>query len=312
MLQVVKHIDIKGRQKNIVSLAISNVIKEFEKRAHVRRLKRLDVYVTTNPIAVCKIILNSGKKLKVKRHGEMREWVCGNKPNFSYWEKGMTPVIMLNANEDIFRENNIQAISGLFAHELMHLLNKQDGIEDILNEEMENAANKIFYLLDRHKPKRPFTTERLLVSFTRVGSTMTLMIKDILANSRMMAFGFDNQLYENYKIVLKEADRIKYTERAIINELKKDRKHVLDDAFLAYAGLNMSWITFKMFQNKRYLELKKMVDMEVPGIIRQSVGPIIEEMMNLRSGKDRKTIRKLLITAISNYYKTVEYFCKKL
>ncbi|MBS3052474.1 MAG: hypothetical protein J4428_03840 [Candidatus Aenigmarchaeota archaeon] len=312
MLQVIKHIDIKGKQKGIVSIAISNVIREFEERAHVKSLKKLDVYVTTNPIAVCKIILNSGKRLKVKRHGEMREWVCGNKPNFSYWEKGKSPIIMLNANEEIFRTNNIQAISGLFAHELMHLLNKQDGIEDILNEEMENAADRIFYLLDRHKPKKPFTIERLLVSFTRVGSTMTLLIKDILANSRVMAFGFDNQLYENYKVVLENANKIFYTENGILNDLKKDKKHVLDDAFLAYIGLNMTWVTFKMFQNKRYLELKNMVNMKIPDVIRKNGKPVIEDMMNLRSGKDRKTIRKLLILAINNYYKTVEYFCKKL
>ena len=219
---------------------------------------------------------------------------------------------MLNANEEIFRTNNIQAISGLFAHELMHLLNKQDGIEDILNEEMENAADRIFYLLDRHKPKKPFTIERLLVSFTRVGSTMTLLIKDILANSRVMAFGFDNQLYENYKVVLENANKIFYTENGILNDLKKDKKHVLDDAFLAYIGLNMTWVTFKMFQNKRYLELKNMVNMKIPDVIRKNGKPVIEDMMNLRSGKDRKTIRKLLILAINNYYKTVEYFCKKL
>ncbi len=312
MLQIVKHIDIRGKQKGIVSIAISNVIKEFEKKANVRGLKKLDVYITTNPIKVCKMILFSGRKIKVKRHGEMRELVCGARPNFSYWEKGKTPVIMLNANEKIFTTSNMQAISGLFAHELMHLMNKQDGIENILQDEVEHAANRIFYLLDMHKEKKPFTVERLLVSFTRVGSTISLIIKDILANSRAMAFGFDNQLYENYKIIVDGSNEIKYTEKFILNELRKDRKYVLDDAFLSYIGLNMTWITFKMFQNKRYLELKKMVNMEMPDIIRKNGNPIIEEMMNLRSSKDRKTIRKLLLTTINNYYRVVEYFCKKL
>lgn len=312
MLRVIKHIDVSGKQKGIVSLAISNVMKEFEKRSNVKGLKTLDVYVTTDPISICKIILQSAKKLKIKRHGEMREWICGNTPNFSYWERGRTPIIMLNANEKIFTTNNIQAISGLFAHELMHLMNKLDGIEDILNKEMENASKRIFYLLYRHKPVKPYTIERLLVSFTRVGSTTTLVIKDILANSRMMAFGFDDKLYENYKAVLNDVKMIKYTEESIVKELKKDRKHVLDDAFLTYLGLNVSWISFKMFQNKRWRELQKLAKFQVPDIIKKNADPLMETMMLLRSSKDRKTINKILISTLNNYYKVVEYYCNKL
>ena len=57
---------------------------------------------------------------------------------------------------------------------------------------------------------------------------------------------------------------------------------MLDDAFLAYIGLNMTWVTFKMFQNKRYLELKNMVNMKIPDVIRKNGKPVIEDMMKVK------------------------------
>ena len=312
MLKVIKHIDVQGKEGKIISKAISDVITEFDKRANVKGLKRLDVYVTKSPVKVCRQILFPAKKLNVKTHGEMREWVCGNRPNFSYWEKGKTPVIFLNANEKIFTTRNYDAIKGLFAHELMHLLNKLDGVEATLFEELENVARRMFIILDKHKEVKPFTIDRLFVSMTRVNSTSSLYIKDILANTRAMAFGFDNELFENYKSVLSDTKNLNYTEQNIIKSLKRDKKHILDDAFLAYLGLNMTWISFKMFENKRWKELYKLATFRVPIVIKKNADPILDSMMALRSSKDRKIINKLLTSTLDNYYKIVKYYCNKL
>ncbi|MBD3155931.1 MAG: hypothetical protein GF368_04740 [Candidatus Aenigmarchaeota archaeon] len=310
MFEVVKKIDLKGQKARTISSAITKVLKEFDKRSQVKDLKKIEIYVTTNPVKIAKKILLP--KVKVRRHGEVREWITANTPSFTYWVKGKTPIIMLNASEKIFEEMNYNAIEGLIAHELMHLLNKLDGIEKELEEEIDISGEHILRLLETHKEVKPFTVDRLFVSFVRITSTTVLFIKDIFANSRAMSFGFDEELYENYKAALRGVREMKFTEEAIINALKEDKKHVLDNAFLTYLGLNLTWVTFKMFGIKWHKELEEMARIEVPGIIKRKGDEILDEMIKLRSGHDEKQIRKIIKLSQENYYDIVKYFCKKL
>ncbi|MBL7169833.1 MAG: hypothetical protein ISS48_02345 [Candidatus Aenigmarchaeota archaeon] len=310
MLQVIKHMEVKGQEAQVISNAITNVLKEFQKRAHVKKLRKLEIYVTKNPVAVAKKILLKGVKLR--RHGEMREWVTENAASFTYWVKGKTPIIMLNAKERIFEEMDYNAIEGLFAHELMHLLNKLDGIEDKLEDEIDKSSNNVIRLLEIHKEVGPFTRERLLVSFVRVTTTTVLFVKDIFANSRAMSFGFDEELYENYKATLRGVKEIKFTEKDIIDALRKDQKHVLDNAFLVYLGLNLTWITFKMFRIKWYKYLQDLARIEVPDVIKKNGNKVLKEMLKLRSGHDEKQIRKIIKVSQNSYYDVVKYFCGKL
>ena len=82
-LKLEKHIYFKGKEARIISRALNDVIKEFSKRARVKKLKKIRIYITTNPVEVCKKIV----RVKLARHSEMREWICQNAPSFSYWEK---------------------------------------------------------------------------------------------------------------------------------------------------------------------------------------------------------------------------------
>jgi len=129
MFKITKHMEVKGNQARQISNAISSVLKEFYKRAHIKKLEKIEIYVTKNPVKVSKKILSS---INLKRHGEIREWITENAGSFTYWVKGSTPIIMLNANEEIFQKMDYDAIQGLFAHELMHLLNKLDYYLNVL------------------------------------------------------------------------------------------------------------------------------------------------------------------------------------
>jgi hypothetical protein len=309
-LKLEKHIELKGRDTSLTSKAITDVIKEFTMRAEVRKLKRLRIFVTKNPVEVCKIIVSG---VKLARHGEMREWICENAPSFSYWEKGQVPSIMLDANERAFEQKNYSAIKGLFAHELMHLMNKLDGIEDQLEIEAEKASKYIFFLLSRHKDVKPYTKDGLLSSLIRITTSILLLIKDVLANTRAMSFGFDDELYEYYKISLADVkEEIKFKEKDIVRTLKQNRKHGLDDAFIAYLGLNTCWITFKMFHNIWYKDLQNLVSIEVPNIIKRNCDPVLKELLKLRSASDKKQIAKVIRLTQQNYYKVVKYFCDKI
>lgn len=311
MPKIEKHIEVKGEKGRLISKAITDVIREFRERAEIKELEKLEIFVTENPVHTCRKILCP---VKLKRHSEMREWICDNAASFSYWAKNQTPVIMLNAQEKIFKRRNYKAIRGLFAHELMHLLNKLDGIEDELEDEAEVATNNIFPLLEKHKEKEPFTRERFLGSLIRITSTTLLFIKDILANSRAMSFGFDEDLYENYRVSLQGVkENIRITEKQVIDALNHDKKHILDNAFLAYVGLNTSWITFKMFHHNIWVkELKGLADVSMPRIIEKNGNKVLEELLKLRSASDEKQIAKVLNTSQQSYFNVVEYFCKKL
>jgi hypothetical protein len=310
-LKLEKHMYFKGKEGRIISRALNDVIKEFSKRARVRKLKKIRIYITKNPVEVCKKIVMP--RVKLARHGEMREWICQNAPSFSYWGKGLTPTIMMDANERVFQELNYPAIQGLFAHELMHLLNKLDGIEDELEAEAEEAATNMFKLLARHKEIKPLTQDKLLSSLIRITTSALLFIKDIFANTRAMSFGFDDELYENYKVTLADVKKgIKFTDNYIIKTLKKGRMHALDDAFTVYLGLNLSWITFKMFHNKMYEYLQDMSRIKAPEIIKKQCKPIIKEMLKLRSASDKKQIAKILRLTQQNYFNVVKYYGKRL
>jgi len=310
-LKLEKYMDVKGEDARLVSRAINDVIKEFSMRARVKNLKKMRIYITKDPVKTCKKIVMP--RVKLSRHGEMREWICENAPSFSYWEKGLTPTIMMDANERVFKKKNYSAIKGLFAHELMHLLNKLDGIEDDLEYEAERAASNMFKLLTIQKKVKPFTRDKLLSSLIRITTSSLLFIKDILANTRAMSFGFDDELYENYKITLAGIKKeIKFTDNYIIKTLKKNRIHALDDAFVAYLGLNISWITFKMFHNKMYEYLQSISRIKVPEIIKKQCNPIIKEMLKLRSSSDKKQIAKILRLTQQNYFNVVKYYSKKI
>jgi len=307
-LKLEKHIYFKGKEARIISRALNDVIKEFSRRARVKKLKKIRIYITKNPVEVCKKIVTSSK---LSRHGEMREWICQNAPSFSYWDKGLIPTIMMDANERIFQDLNYPAIQGLFAHELMHLLNKLDGIEDELEDEAEYAATNMFELLE--KEIKPFTRDKLLSSLIRITTSALLFIKDIFANTRAMSFGFDDELYANYKVTLTDVKKeIKFTDGYIIKTLKKGRMHALDDAFTVYLGLSISWISFKMFHNKMYEYLQDMARIKVPEIIKKQCKPIIKEMLKLRSASDKKQIAKILRLTQQNYFNVVRYYSKKL
>ncbi len=310
-LKVEKYIDIKGREAGLVSNAISDVIKEFTMRAQVKKLKILRIFITTNPVEVCRKVIVS--KIKLNRHSEMREWICENAPSFSYWEEGQTPTIMLDANQEIFEEKNYSAIKGLFAHELMHLMNRLVGIDEDLELEAEKAGKNIFNYLTWIKNSKTFTKEKLLSSFIRVTASTLFFIKDTLANTRVMSFGFDDELYDNYKVTLFCCKKeIRFTERGILKTLKSGRKHALDDAFIIYIGLNTSWIPFKMFHNEMHKELKELAKIEVPPIIKKNCDPILEELLKLRSSTDKKQIAKILRLTQQNYFNVVKYYSKKL
>jgi predicted ATP-dependent endonuclease of OLD family len=302
--------ELKGKKARMVSNAITNVIKEFTKRSHVKKLERLEIYITKDPVSVAKKIIEG--KIEVRRHGEVREWLVENASSFSYWTRKSTPVIMLNANEDIFKEMNYNAIEGLFAHELMHLINKMDGIEKELDEEIDKMGENIVTILDKHKDVPPFTKERLFVSLVRVTTASVLFIKDIFANSRAMSFGFDEELYENYKATLRGVKNFKFLEEEIIQALKDDQKHVLDNAFITYIGLNFTWVNFKMFEIKWYKYLKEMARIEVPPIIKKNGNRVLREMLKLRSEKDEKQIEEIIKVMQDSYYKVVKHFCGKL
>ena len=310
-LRIEKHIDIKGKEGRKISEAISDVIKEFEERDRIVGLKKLRVFITKHPVETSQKIILSNVKLRI--HGEMREWICQNAPSFSYWDKGQVPSIMIDAHKEIFKTKDYEAFKGLFAHELMHLLDKIDGIERDLDSEAEHSMGNILSILARHKEVEPFTRDRLLVSLVRVTTTGTFLIKDVLANTRAMSFGFDGEIYANYKATLSDVKkRIEFTENDILRALKKDKKHVLDDAFLAYLGLNVGWITFKMFHNQWYKELQNMSSIKIPRIIKKNTDPILGELLELRSASDKKLIRKILKLIQQNYYNVVRYYCKKL
>ncbi len=308
-LKLEKHMYFKGKEARIISRALNDVIKEFGRRTRVKKFKKIRIYITKNPVQVCKKIVMP--KVKLSRHGEMREWICENASSFSYWDKGLTPTIMMDANERIFQELNYPAIQGLFAHELMHLLNKLDGIEDELEYEAERAATNMFRLLE--KEIKPFTIDKLLSSLIRITTSSLLFIKDIFANTRAMSFGFDDELYANYKVTLSDVKKeIKFTDGYIIKTLKNGRMHALDDAFTVYLGLNISWVAFKMFHNKMYYYLQDMARIKLPNVIKKQCKPIIKEMLKLRSASDKKQIAKILRLTQQNYFNVVKHYSKKI
>ena len=186
---------------------------------------------------------------------------------------------------------------------------KKDELEVVA----EIAASNIFKYLTRKKQVKPFTREKLLSSFIRITTTALLFIKDILANTRAISFGFDNELYEHYKITLANVkENIKFTDSDIIRTLKGNRIHTLDNAFVVYLGLNISWITFKMFHNKMYEYLQNMARIKVPNIIKKQCRPIMKEMLKLRSARDEKQIAKVLRLTQQNYFNVVKYYSKKI
>src|SRR4030067_1721637 len=133
MVKVKKYIDSRILNRAQISRILDHVAREYTERSDIKKLDEIDVYVTKDPLRVSKKIFSEAK---LERYGELKDWILSATPHFSYWERGKVPIILINANEKIFKDNNWEAVRGLVAHELIHILNKMDGIEETLEEQL--------------------------------------------------------------------------------------------------------------------------------------------------------------------------------
>lgn len=115
------------------------------------------------------------------------------KNTFSYSHKGRK-VIVVPLNKKKYLLKNTDALVGLLAHEVTHIKQQNQGKYKVVKGAFEQVFVKNAQLLN----KLPYPKKKIQSLFNTVGATAILLLKDLFANSEIIAAGKGKYLLEYY------------------------------------------------------------------------------------------------------------------
>ncbi len=111
---------------------------------------------------------------------------------FTY--KDIEVVIIFISKQDKYLKSNINACMGILAHELTHVFQKREGMNEHLSDCFNHFFDEYYKILQKLKYP-PAETEKLAVT---IGETATFVLKDLYMASELINRGLGDYLLEAY------------------------------------------------------------------------------------------------------------------
>ncbi|MCJ7450753.1 MAG: hypothetical protein MUP58_03370 [Candidatus Nanohaloarchaeota archaeon QJJ-9] len=144
---------------------------------------------------------------------------------------------VLIVTEDRFSKDNLKALEGLIAHELMHSVQREEGLED----EIEDVAVSFSDTVVRELEERGVSPEDSVDFISDVMGTMIFCLKDLYVNTELVEAGFSEELASYYRLILDTEGLVSapeiYSNDENLGEVEEALKFVLE--FLP------AWIPFR-------------------------------------------------------------------
>ena len=162
----------------------------INERHFIRALSLLELFVIDDP-RYCRQVL---RPIPTGQRKALARFCRKEMTSFSYSWGGREVVVIQVTRENNFVRRNVSAAAGLLAHELMHTLLRRRGLDRHIVDCYKRNYFSNFHLLSR----LDFPRERLERLFREVGDEALLALKDIYANSEVLALGLGDHLLEYY------------------------------------------------------------------------------------------------------------------
>lgn len=105
-------------------------------------------------------------------------------------------IISISKKEEAYLKKNKKALTGIFAHELMHIHQRRQGLDARIRRDAINTFKKFSPKLEKLKG---YDSKQLGTLFGEVGRTANFVLKDIYANTELIDKGLGEYILEDYK-----------------------------------------------------------------------------------------------------------------
>lgn len=177
------------------------------------------------------------------------EEACRNESSSSFTVNDIDIIVL--RIDDAFLEQNEDALTGLIAHEVIHAVHRESGLEAQIEDAATPYSNMILEKLAAYE----ITKDEAITFLRDVVSTAVFCLKDIYANTNIIEAGFGDELAEYYYHQLGVDTYCPlprfYDEETTINEVK--------EAVAFELQLTPAWLPFKQHTSERSQEMRNHV-----------------------------------------------------
>lgn len=112
------------------------------------------------------------------------------------WKKFDLIIISISKRDEAYLKKDKMALTGLFAHELMHIDLRRRGLDTQIRKDAIEAFKIFSPKLNR---LTQYSTKEVVKLFSQVGRVANFVLKDIYANSKLIDLGLGPYLLSDYK-----------------------------------------------------------------------------------------------------------------
>ncbi|MCJ7428941.1 MAG: hypothetical protein MUP66_00965 [Candidatus Nanohaloarchaeota archaeon QJJ-5] len=178
------------------------------------------------------------------------EEACRRKSSSSFTVNDIDIIII--RIDDPFLKDNDDALKGLIAHEVIHAVHRETGLE----EEIEDASTQYSDLVLNRLANYEMTKDEAIDFLRDVVSTAVFCLKDIHANTDIIEAGFGDELAEYYYHQLGIDSYCPlprfYQDETSITQIK--------EAVAFELQLTPAWLPFKKHDNERAKRMQEQIE----------------------------------------------------
>lgn len=112
------------------------------------------------------------------------------------WKNFDLVIISISKKNEAYLKKNKKALTGLFAHELMHIHLRRKGLDTQIRKDAIAAFKRFSPKLTKLKR---YPAKDLVTLYSEVGRAANFVLKDIYANSKLVDLGLGEYILEDYR-----------------------------------------------------------------------------------------------------------------
>ncbi len=228
-------------------------------------------------------------------HEDVIRGACENNAPSSFGTTEGDYILLLVDKE--FLQENEQALRGLIAHELMHTLQRHEGIES----EIEKAAHSRTQAIVEEFENKGFEREAAMLFIEKVMANAVFCVKDLFSNTELVQQSFSRDLSEYYYNVL---DVGNYCPLPNFYGEEEEFEEILE-AIAFDLQLIPTWLPFETLEQKQAKEIKDRIEDCYHKNIPQTAYYIneIRHLYHDQFGEDEEFINRFFQQIIDSSYK---------
>ncbi len=275
-------------RKKFVKELLYPIVDEIVKKIGKNKFDEVFFLFTENPKKAFLKIANPEKMYHGRRYDKMEFWLSESVSSFSITEKKKVK-IMINIKDKFIK--NRKYAKGLIAHEYMHTVVKSNGIEPRISE----VGKKQWPLIIKTLERIGENYEEVLSDIIKLVTFCILCMKDLIVDTILIENGFEEEIYEEKKLLSFENNK----------KIKTSRKN-LANLMIIFIGYHNMWIPLEMKSAKYKEKIKK--PFKLSKNVEKECDKVLKQLKDVRPGakNHEKEIKEVVVSVLKAYEKLYE------